>query len=179
MIRNMITGVLCLSVLLFTSCSKNDENSPDSSSTKKVVEVKLTFGENYGKHSLVLGLQGTSVNGDLAENFDFIGANTTNENSIILPESVIKTANYAVLPSSQLTIKTSHPVSTFSIAISALNISETTDNSEPLSVIVDFYIKGKKVNSKTTKFEANDFGSKVYAIHVAEPDKIIDSSEFD
>jgi len=126
---------------------------------------------------LVLGLQGTSVNGGLNENFNFIGANTTKKNSIVLPESVIKTANYAILPSSQLSIKTSHPVSTFSIVMTALNISEV-DNIEPLSVIIDFYIEGKKVNSKTTKLEANDFGSNVYAIHVADPDKIIDSSEF-
>lgn len=179
MIRNMLMGILCLSILLFTSCNKNEENLPESSSTKKVVEVKLTFGENFAKYSLVLGLQGTSINGGLNENFDFIGANTTNENSIVLPESVIKTANYAVLPSSQLTIRTSHPVSTFSIAMSALNISETTNNNKPLSVIVDFYIEGKKVSSKNTKFDATDFDSKVYGIHVAEPDKIIDSSEFD
>ncbi|MFD1165235.1 beta-barrel fold lipoprotein [Sphingobacterium daejeonense] len=177
MIRNMLTGILCLGFLFFSSCSKKDENSPESSLTKKIVEVRLTFSESYSNYSLVLGLQGTSVNGGLNENFNFIGANTTNENSIVLPESVIKTANYYVLTSSQLSIKTSHPVSTFSIAMTALNIREA-DNSEPLSVIIDFFIEGKKVNSKTTKFEANDFGSKVYAIHVAKPDKIIDSSEF-
>ena len=50
---------------------------------------------------------------------------------------------------------------------------------EPLSVTVDFYIDGKKVNSKSTKFDANEFSSQVYAIHVAEPDKIIDSTEFE
>lgn len=177
MIRNILTGILCLGVLLFTSCSKKNENSPDSSLTKKIVEVRLTFGESYSNYSLVLGLQGTSVDGGLNENFNFIGANTTNENNIILPESVIKTANYDVLPSSQLSIKTSHPVSTFSIAMTALNVSKA-DNSKSLPVIVDFYIEGKKVNSKITKLEANDFGSKVYAIHVDKPDKIIDSSEF-
>ncbi|MEZ0451046.1 hypothetical protein ABTW24_05515 [Sphingobacterium thalpophilum] len=178
MIRT-IAGLLSLCVLMLLSCKKEGENDIDNSLGKKVVEVKLSFGSNFSGYSLGLGLEGTSVNGGLDDSFNFIGANITDENNIVLPEAVIRTANYDVIPNSQLSIKTSHPVSTFSIAMTASNIKEDVNDLEPLSVTLDFYIDGKKVNSKSTQFEANEFSSKVYAIHVAEPNKIIDSTEFE
>lgn len=178
MIRT-IAGLLSLCVLMLLSCKKVGENDANISLDKKIVEVKLSFGSNFDAYSLGLGLEGTSINGGLDKNFNFIGANTTDENSVVLPEAVIKTANYDAIPNSQLSIKTSHPVSTFSIAITASNINEDVNDAESLSVTLDFYIDGKKVNSKSTKFEANEFSSQVYAIHVAEPDKIIDSTEFE
>jgi hypothetical protein len=161
------------------SCKKDDKSDIDNSLEKKVVEVKLSFGSNFPSYSLGLGLEGTSVNGVLDDSFNFIGANITDENNIVLPEAVIRTANYEFIPNSQLSIKTSHPVSTFSIAMTASSIKEDINDLEPLSVTLDFYTDGKKVNSKSTKFDANEFSSKVYAIHVAEPDKIIDSTEFE
>lgn len=175
-----ITGlglIISLCFLMILSCKKDAENDSDASSEKKVVEVKLSFGANFDQYSLGLGLQGTSINGGLDNSFNFIGANIIDEGNIVLPESVIRTANYDVIPSTQLSIKTSHPVSTFSIAMTASNIE--SNHSSPLSITVDFYIEGKKVNSKSTLYEANEFKSVVYAIHVAEPDKIIDSTEFE
>lgn len=179
MMRNSIWGILCLFVFMNISCKKDGENDIDNSLEKKVVEVKLSFGSNFSGYSLGLGLEGTSANGGLDDSFNFVGANITDENNIVLPEAVIRTANYDVIPNSQLSIKTSHPVSTFSIAMTASNIKEEVNDLEPLSVTLDFYIDGKKVNSKSTQFEANEFSSKVYAIHVAEPNKIIDSTEFE
>lgn len=179
MMRRTILGILCLFVFMNVSCKKDGESDIDNSLEKKVVEVKLSFGSNFPDYSLGLGLEGTSANGGLDESFNFVGANITDENNIVLPEAVIRSANYDVIPNSQLSIKTSHPVSTFSIAITASGIKEEINDLEPLSVTLDFYIDGKKVNSKSTKFEANDFRSQVYAIHVAEPNKIIDSTEFE
>lgn len=179
MMRGAILGILCLFVFMNVSCKKDDESDIDNSLLKKVVEVKLSFGSNFPSYSLGLGLEGTSVNGGLDDSFNFIGVNITDENNIVLPEAVIRTANYEVIPNSQLSIKTSHPVSTFSIAMTASSINEDVNDLEPLSVTLDFYIDGKKVNSKSTKFDANEFNSQVYAIHVAEPDKIIDSTEFE
>jgi len=63
--------------------------------------------------------------------------------------------------------------------MSTLHISDTRYTTAPLSLTVDFYMEGKKVNSKSTKFEVNKFSSQVYAIHAAEPDKIIDSTKYD
>lgn len=179
MMRNTIWGILCLFVFMNISCKKDGENDIDNSLEKKVVEVKLSFGSNFSGYSLGLGLEGTSANGGLDDSFNFVGANITDENNIVLPEAVIRTANYDVIPNSQLSIKTSHPVSTFSIAMTASSIREDVNDLESLSVTLDFYIDGKKINSKSTKFDANEFSSKVYAIHVAEPNKIIDSTEFE
>lgn len=163
-------SIILISVLCY-SCSKNDKESPKpNNSTKKIVEVKITFGANYAQYDANIGLQVASIDADLKEDFKFLGINSTQ--SIFHKASIIHQADLSPIPSSTISIKTSVPVSTFSIATVATNITTSTN---PLTANFEFYIDGKRTTSKSLTFSPNSSAAKSLILDVTNPNELIEN----
>ncbi len=172
--KNMIkTFLLVICLVAFSACTKEEEPTPEVVSKKETVEVILKFGPTFANYALYLGLQGTSVDSDLSSDFDFVGIETAKDGAIIHGASVIKTASYPQIPSSEIRFKTSQPVSTLSVAIVAPSpvLIETTVPT--LDYKVEFYINGLLVGTKTQNPFPIDPAGKVYVLVVADPSNII------
>lgn len=167
--------ILYISFILISvfcySCSKNDKESlKPNNSTKKIVEVKITFGANYAQYDANIGLQVASVDADLKEDFNFLGINSTQ--SIFHNASIIHQADLSPIPSSTISIKTSVPVSTFSIATVATNI---TNSANPLTANFEFYVDGKKTTSKSLTFLPNSIAAKSLILDTTKPKELIEN----
>ncbi len=168
---NKINQLIVLGFLIFCSaCGKDNPSPEEKNSSKKVVEVKITFGSNYAEYGANFGLQVASVNGGLKDNFEFIGINSTA--SIVQEASVIHQANISPIVNTSQNIKTSVPVSTFSIATLATNLKE---NVAPLTANYDFYVDGKKTASKSLTFSPNSFVAKVLVLDATNPTQLIEN----
>src|SRR5690606_33106473 len=137
---------------------------------KKVVEVKITFGSNYASYGANFGLQVASINGGLNSNFKFDGITSTP--SIVHEASIIHQAEISPISSSSQSIKTSMPVSTFSIATIATNLIETAT---PLTAKYEFYIDGKKTVEKLLSFQPNNYAAKALIFDVSNSYELIEN----
>lgn len=167
--------IICISLILLSvftySCSKNAENSQTPhNSSKKVVEVKITLGSNYADYSMNLGLQVTSSDADLKNDFKFIGINSSL--AIFHDASVIHQANISPIPSSAFSIKTSAPVSTFTISNVITNLISTT---VPLTANYEYYIDGKKTIMKSLTFLPNTPAAKTLILDTTKPNELIEN----
>ena len=162
--------LIVATILLFSACGKDNSDVEDPKSTKKVVEVKITFGSNYSSYGANFGLQVASIDGGLTSSFRFDGISTTT--SIVQSESIIHQAEMSPISSSSQSIKTSMPVSTFSIATIATNL---TENTTPLTAKYEFYIDGKKTVEKSLSFQPNDYAAKVLIFNVSNPSELIEN----
>jgi hypothetical protein len=151
------------------SCKKDGENDKDNSVKKKAVEVKITFGSNYANYGANFGLQVASIDGGLNSSFRFEGLVSTP--SIVQDASIIHQAEMSPISSSSQSIKTSTPISTFSITTIATNL---TENTTPLTATYGFYIDGKKTVEKSLSFQPNDYTAKVLIFDVSNPSELID-----
>ena len=158
------------SILLFSACGKETLDVADQKSVKKNVEVKITFGSNHDSYGANFGLQVASVDGGLNSNFRFDGITSTP--SIIHDASIIHQAEISPISSPIQSIKTSMPISTFSIATTATNLEE---NVAPLTVKYEFYIDGKKAVEKSLSFQAKNYAAKVLIIDVSNPSDLIEN----
>ncbi|MEI5984890.1 hypothetical protein VJ786_08245 [Sphingobacterium sp. PU5-4] len=170
MMRNTIFGILCLFVVMNISCKKDDKNDIDNSMRKKAVELRITFGSNYATYGVNFGLQVASIDGGLNNSFRFDGITSTP--SILKDASITHQAEMSPISSSSQSIKTSMPVSTFSIATIAANL---TENSTPLTAKYEFYIDGKKTAEKSLSFQSNDYAAKVLIFDVSNPSKLTEN----
>lgn len=169
--RTIIKISFLLVALISFSCSKNDNGNPSpNQSTKKVVEVKISYGSNYVDYAANLGLQVASVNADLKEDFEFLGINSTQ--SIFHKASIIHQADLSPIPSSTINIKTSVPVSTFSIAAVATNLTSSTT---PLTANYEFYVDGKKTATKSITFTPNTIAAKSLILDTSNPELLIEN----
>lgn len=169
--RTIIKISFLLVALINFSCSKNDNDKPSpNQSTKKVVEVKISYGSNYADYAASLGLQVASVDADLKNDFKFVGINSTL--SIFHEASIIHQANLSPIPSATSSIKTSTAVSTFTISSVFTNLKENTN---PLTVTYEFYVDGKKTTTKTLVFEQNDYAAKSLILDVTNPKELIEN----
>lgn len=168
--RSAILGILCLFVLMNTSCKKDGENDKDNSVKKKAIEVKITFGANYANYGANFGLQVASIDGGLNSNFRFEGITSTP--SIVDDASIIHQAEMSPISSSSQSIKTSTPVSIFSITTIATNL---TENTTPLTATYEFYIDGKKTVEKSLIFQPNDYAAKVLIFNLSNPSELIEN----
>ncbi|MFZ4861221.1 beta-barrel fold lipoprotein [Sphingobacterium sp. Mn56C] len=168
--RSTILSLLCLFVFMNTSCKKDGENDKDNSVKKKAVEVKITFSSNYARYGANFGLQVASVDGGLNSSFRFDGISSTA--SIVYDASIIHQAELSPISSSSQSIKTSMPVSTFSIATIATNL---TADATPLTAKYEFYIDGKKTVEKSLSFQPNNYAAKVLIFDVSNPSKLIEN----
>ncbi|MFD2966211.1 hypothetical protein [Sphingobacterium bambusae] len=167
-----ILAATLLFFALLSSCKGDDAAAP-TQAEKKIVETRLKFGSTYGSHALYLSAQGTSINGGLSPDFNFIGLETQEEGSIIHEASVIKTATYSSIPSDEVRFKTSEPVSTLSVAIAAPYQIFVDPNTPTMNFTIEFYLDGKKVASASENpFPSNSPG-KVYVFDVSDPENII------
>lgn len=162
--------LIIATILLFSSCGKDNAEVEDQQSIKKVVEVKITFGTNYASYGANFGLQVASIDGGLNSNFKFDGIISTP--SVVHDASIIHQAEISPISSSSQYIKTSSPVSTFSIATIATNLNT---NSPPLSAKYEFYIDGKKTVEKSLSFQSNDYAAKVLIFDVSNPSELIEN----
>ena len=162
--------LIIATILLFSACGKDTPDVEDSKSVKKVVEVKINFGTNYTSYGANFGLQVASIDGGLNSNFRFEGITSTP--SIVDDASIIHQAEMSPISSSSQSIKTSTPVSTFSIATIATNL---TENSTPLTAKFEFYIDGKKTVEKSLSFQPNDYAAKVLIFDVSNPSELIEN----
>src|SRR5690606_1522070 len=162
--------LIIATILLFTACGKDTPDVEDSKSVKKVVEVKMTFGSNYLSYGANFGLQVASIDGGLNSNFRFEGIASTP--SVVQDASIIHQAEISPISSSSQSIKTSTPVSTFSIATITTNL---TENSTPLTAKFEFYIDGKKTVEKSLSFQPNDYTAKVLIFDVSNPSELIEN----
>lgn len=111
---NKINQLLVIAtIILLSACGKDNPDIEEHKSVKKVVELKITFGSNYTNYGVNFGLQVASADGGLKSNFEFIGINSTA--SVVHDASIIHLAEMSPISSSSQSIKTSTPVSTFSI----------------------------------------------------------------
>lgn len=76
------------------------------------------------------------------------------------------------ISSSSQGIKTSTPVSTFSITTIATNL---TENTTPLTAKYEFYIDGRKTVEKSLSFQPNDYAAKVLIFDVSNPSELIEN----
>lgn len=157
-------------ILLFSACGKDDPGVEDQKSVKKIVEVKIAFGSNYASYGANFGLQVASIDGDLKNNFTFDGISS--KPSITQKETIVHTAEMSPISSSSQSVKTSTPVSTFSIATIATNL---TEDSTALTAKYEFYIDGKKTVEKSLSFQPNDYAAKVLIFDVSNPSKVIEN----
>jgi len=162
--------LIIVTILLFGSCGKDSPNVEDQKFVKKVVELKITFGSNYVTYGANFGLQVASVDGGLNSSFRFDGISSTP--SIVQAESIIHQATISPISSSTQNIKTSMPVSTFSVATIATNLNE---NSTPITAKYEFYIDGKKTVEKSLTFQAKDHAAKVLIFDVSNPYQLIEN----
>ncbi|WKK60046.1 hypothetical protein [Sphingobacterium sp. BN32] len=162
--------LIIATILLFSACGKDNPEVEDQKSVKKVVEVKISFGSNYASYGVNLGLQVASADGGLNSNFKFEGIISTP--SIVHEASIIHQVEMSPISSSSQCIKTSMPVSTFSIATTATNL---TENTTPLTAKYEFYIDGKKTVEKSLSFQPNDYAAKVLILDVSNPSKVIEN----
>lgn len=156
-------------ILLLSACGKDNPDIEEHKSVKKVVELKITFGSNYTNYGVNFGLQVASADGGLKSNFEFIGINSTA--SVVHDASIIHLAEMSPISSSIQSIKTSTPVSTFSITTIVTNL---TENITPLTATYEFYIDGKKTVEKSISFQPNDYAAKVLIFNVSNPSELID-----
>ncbi|TDS11710.1 beta-barrel fold lipoprotein [Sphingobacterium paludis] len=162
--------LIIATILLFSACGKDNPEVEDQKSVKKVIEIKINFGTNYASYGANFGLQVASIDGGLPNNFRFEGINSTP--SIVHDASIIHQAEISPISSSGQSIKTSTPVSTFSIATIATNL---TENATPLTAKFEFYIDGKKTVEKSLSFQPNDSAAKVLIFEVSNPSELIES----
>ena len=167
--RTIIKISFLLVALISFSCSKNDKISPNQS-TKKVVEVKISYGSNYADYAASLGLQVASVDADLKNDFKFVGINSTL--SIFHEASIIHQANLSPIPNATSSIKTSAAISTFTISSVFTNLKE---NAKPLTVTYEFYVDSKKTTTKTLVFEPNDYAAKSLILDVSNTNELIEN----
>jgi len=158
------------SILLFSACGKDNPDVEDQKSVKKNVEVKITFGSNHDSYGVNFGLQVASVDGGLKSSFRFEGIASTP--SIVHDASIIHQAEISPISSPIQSIKTSMPISTFSIATTVTNLEE---NVAPLTVSYEFYIDGKKAVEKSLSFQAKDYAAKVLIFNVSNPSELIEN----
>ena len=158
------------SILLFSACGKETPDVADQKSVKKNVEAKITFGSNHDSYRVNFGLQVASVDGGLNSCFRFEGITSTP--SIVHDASIIHQAEISPISSPIQSIKTSMPISTFSIATTVTNLEE---NVAPLTVSYEFYIDGKKAVEKSLSFQAKDYAAKVLIIDVSNPSDLIEN----
>src|SRR5690606_37321776 len=144
--------LIIATILLFSACGKNNPEVEDQKSVKKVVEVKINFGANYTSYGANFGLQVANIDGGLPNNFRFEGITSTP--SIVHDASIIHQAEMSPISSSIQSIKTSTPVSTFSITTIATNL---TENITPLTPTHEFDLVAKKTVEKTISLEPNDY----------------------
>lgn len=170
MMRNTIWSILCLFVFMIISCKKDDKKDIDNFMGKKAVELRITFGSNYATYGVNFGLQVASIDGDLNSSFRFDGITSTP--SIVNNASITHQAEMSPISSSSQSIKTSTPVSTFSIASIATNL---TENTTPLTGKYEFYIDGKKTVEKSLSFQPNDYAAKVLILDVSNPSELIEN----
>lgn len=162
--------LIIATILLFSACGKNNPEVEDQKSVKKVVEVKINFGTNYTSYGANFGLQVANIDGGLPNNFRFEGITSTP--SIVHDASIIHQAEMSPISSSIQSIKTSTPVSTFSITTIATNL---TENITPLTATYEFYIDGKKTVEKSLSFQPNDYAAKVLIFDVSNPSELIEN----
>lgn len=168
---NKINQLIVLTfIFLFSACGKDEPGVEDQKSVKKIVEVKIAFGSNYASYGANFGLQVASIDGDLNNSFTFDGISSTP--SITQKETIVHTAEMSPISNSSQSIKTSTPVSTFSIATIATNL---TENSTPLTAKYQFYIDGKKTVEKSLSFQPNDYAAKGLIFDVSNPSKVIEN----
>lgn len=130
----------------------------------------MTFGSNYLSYGTNFGLQVASIDGGLNSNFRFEGITSTP--SIVADASIIHQAEMSPISSSSQSIKTSTPVSIFSITTIATNL---TENTTPLTATYEFYIDGKKTVEKSLIFQPNDYAAKVLIFNVSNPSELIEN----
>ena len=162
--------LIVATILLFSACGKDSSDVEDPKSTKKVVEVKINFGTNYTSYGANFGLQVANIDGGLPNNFRFEGITSTP--SIVHDASIIHQAEMSPISSSSQSIKTSTPISTFSITTIATNL---TENTTPLTATYEFYIDGKKTIEKSLIFQPNDYAAKVLIFNVSNPSELIEN----
>ncbi|CDS93845.1 exported hypothetical protein [Sphingobacterium sp. PM2-P1-29] len=162
--------LIIATILLFSACGKDNPEVEDQKSVKKIVEVKITFGSNYASYGANFGLQVASIDGGLNSNFKFEGITSTP--SIVHDASIIHQAEISPISSSSQSIKTSMPVSSFSIATIATNLIE---NATPLTAKYEFYIDGKKTVEKLISFQPNNYATKVLIFDVSNSSELIEN----
>ena len=162
--------LIIATILLFSACGKDNPEVEDQKSVKKIVEVKITFGSNYASYGANFGLQVASIDGGLNSNFKFEGITSTP--SIVHDASIIHQAEISPISSSSQSIKTSMPVSSFSIATIATNLIE---NATPITAKYEFYIDGKKTVEKLISFQPNNYATKVLIFDVSNSSELIEN----
>lgn len=141
--------VLCLAcsaMIMFSSCSKDEENSSPQYGEKNVV-VAVTYGGDYEDYEEVIGLQ---IVGNNAGSTEIEGIEWTD---ITRPDKLAAQFQRTGEASGSFTLRTTKPISECTFVTSFVP-KEGVEIEEPMTINVQYYIQEELV--KTDNYSTED-----------------------
>jgi len=140
--------VLSFVVLLLVGCSKEE---PETGGKEAIIQVELSFSENYASYSWTMGFQ-------LVSNSDQVSVSGHKWDETTRPEELAAwlTVTDEVIMSSQYQLTTTYKVS----AVTFNGIAEWRDAAEslePLTVTAKIYADGKLIKTETEVFSPEGY----------------------